>query len=92
MRVNGIGGGTLVVDTCGDFKNLTGVYYHPDAIANKLCFYDLTQQFKVEYLSKPANCYRIAGVTEGEPMIFRQVRKLYVCNVSKMSRPETALV
>ena len=50
VRVIGIGGGALVVDTCGDFYNLTGVYYHPDAIANILCFYDLTQQFKIEYL------------------------------------------
>jgi hypothetical protein len=56
LRVNGIGKGSLLCNEIGDFGEFkSSVYYHPEAGANIICFYDLAQQYRITYDNKVAN-------------------------------------
>jgi len=45
IEVFGIGG-SLTVDMMGDLPGFGPVYFHPEAVANILCFYDLANKNK----------------------------------------------
>jgi hypothetical protein len=47
IKIAGVGKAELVCDTVGSFLGIIDVYWHPDCVANLLCFHDLHEQYGV---------------------------------------------
>jgi hypothetical protein len=77
MRVAGIGGSMLATQI-GTFEGFGDVYYHPGSIANILCYHDIAQKFKVEYV-REENLFRVS-LPRGVVWDFKPKNKLYVFN------------
>ena len=71
-------GGSLRVTQCGDFGTIKGVYYHPAAVANVLCFADLVSRYAVKYDNSVGDYF---VVDTGKCVVrFLQIGKLYILN------------
>ena len=76
LRVNGIGKGSLVCNEVGDFGEFkSSVYYHPEAGANIICFYDLSEQYRITYDNQIANEFYVH--TGNGIATFKPYGKLY---------------
>jgi uncharacterized protein Yka (UPF0111/DUF47 family) len=85
MHVKGIGG-TLVTNQIGEFwfsGKKINVYYHPDSVANILCFYDLTKVYEVSFNSHE-NYFMVKGQTN-EVLEFKPKGKMYICDASHLA-------
>jgi hypothetical protein len=78
IRVSGVGKAELVVDHVGDFLGIGPVYWHPDAIANLLCFHDMNKKFGVKFHN---NCFSFKA--NGLQFDFPADGKFYICNMKK---------
>ena len=77
ITVVGIGG-SLRVTQCGDFGSIKGVYYHPEAVANVLCFADLVEKYSVKFDNSVGDYF---VVDTGKCIVrFLQIGKLYILN------------
>lgn len=85
--IHGIGG-ALVCDQVGDFGDFGEVYYHPEALANILCFHDLAKRYAVEFDAQK-NQFKY-HTPKGEA-VFKAKGKVYVYNPIREQR-EIALV
>ena len=91
MTVSGIGG-KITATFIGDVTIFGGriiAYYHPDSLANILCFFDLAKEFDVSF-NRMKNRFEV-GVDE-KVLFFEPKGKLYVCNASSAQMNSAALV
>ena len=86
MRVSGIGG-SIIATKIGDFSFIGPVFYHPDSIANILCFHDLQSKHDVEF-NKKSNCFNVNG-PDGQVWKFKPQGKLYVYDATKQCVKES---
>jgi hypothetical protein len=77
IRIKGVGG-HLIVDQVAEFGNFGLVYFHRDAPANILCFYDLTVKYDVKFNNEYSDAFIVT--TEKGTVKFEPVGKLYVYN------------
>jgi hypothetical protein len=87
IRVSGIGG-QIVVDKVGDMPGFGEVYFHPESIANILCFHDLASKYKVRYDSNEDYFEVIINI---KAIKFEVKGKLYIWN-AKVGESEIVLV
>jgi hypothetical protein len=81
VTVNGVGKGEIVTDMVGDFLCFGEVYYHPECIANILCFYDVNKSFGVKFKRGQFTVY-LPSISK--TLVFKPRSKLYVCDISKL--------
>lgn len=74
IKIAGIGG-VICVDKVGDFGDFGLVYYHPDSVANLLCFSDVAKKGHVVY-DNPNNQFVVT--INGRTVVFRSKHKLYI--------------
>ncbi len=72
-----------------DFRDFGPVYYHPDSVANILCFYDLCQRYSVIF-NNTLNQFEVT-TDDGSTLIFQPKGKLYVHRAVTL-KDATALV
>jgi hypothetical protein len=89
VKVTGIGG-SISTNTLGDYKDFGPVYYHPESVANILCFYDLNRRYGIHFDSI-ANQFN-AITPNGSAMVFSPKGKLYVYSDRGHTSEETVLV
>lgn len=78
MKVAGVGG-TLTVNTLGDFYPFGTVYYHPDSIGNILCFADVVDTHSVKFADDK---YMVTVKGLSRPLVFKRQYKLYVMDAT----------
>lgn len=88
LKVHGIGG-HLIATQVGDFGNFGQVYYHPEAVANILSFYELQRKYQIEYNNKIEDAFIVT--TDKAKIKFVQKKGLYVFNPTKELQSSTAL-
>ena len=77
ITVSGIAG-KFIVEQVGDLGKFGEVYYHPDALANILCFHDLARRYHVTYDSNVLDAFIVT--TDVRTLVFEPKGKLYVYN------------
>ena len=77
--------GALKVDMVGEFADFGEVYYHKDCLANILCFYDISQRYKVVYNNSKEDAYVVTRA-DGSVMKFTPINKLYRYNIEEAVR------
>lgn len=75
-------GGQITVSQVGDFGTFGKVYYHPDAVANILCFYDVAKAYKVWY-DDEEDLFMIQNKKSGKKIPFKNRNKLYIWNPTR---------
>jgi hypothetical protein len=76
-----------VVDTVGDFMGIAEVYWHPDCVANLLCFADMHKKYGVKFLN---NSFSFKA--KGNQLNFHIDGKFYICNMEKFFRKAEVLI
>lgn len=81
VKISGISG-AVVATQVGDLwlKNvfIGEAYYHPESIANILCWYDLVERFKQASFDFKNNCFRVVLTPTKKKLVFQAKHKLYV--------------
>lgn len=72
-------GGQITATQVGDFGTFGEVYYHPNAVANILCFSDVTQRYNTRYAADK-DMFVITNKINGKEIEFRSKNKLYAWN------------
>ena len=93
VRIDGIGG-HLVINEVGNLEDFGTVYYHPDALANVLCFADVEDLGSIVYSQEKSsfdvvianNHYHFRRVQSGN------ARKLYACDLRRHMRERIGTV
>lgn len=75
VYITGIFGQSIRVDTIGEYDWFGTVYYHPKAVGNILCFYDVVSRFKVSF-DDGQNFFKVKSGTN--TINFVPKNKLYV--------------
>lgn len=86
VEIAGVGG-TLTVDTVGDFYDFGEVYFHASCPANIVCFHDLARKFSVTYDSKREDAYVVTR-PDGTVFKFSPLNKLYAYDVRESEKRE----
>ena len=77
--IRGVGKGEIVAKLVGDFFGLGTVYFHPDCIANILCFFDMQRKFNVKF----ENNNFILKTNANDPvLVFKPYNKLYIADIN----------
>ncbi len=88
VKIVGVGG-QLTATQVGDFGTFGAVYYHPNAVANILCFSDVTKFYDTRY-DASKDVFVIVNKKNGKEIEFGCKNKLYVWNPS--SRIEESIL
>ena len=75
IKIAGVGG-SIDVDLVGTFADFGEVYYHPECLANILCFADLAKQYKVSYDSAIEDAFVVTR-KDGSEFRFVPKNKMY---------------
>jgi hypothetical protein len=81
VRIAEVGKAELVVDIVGDFMGIAEVYWHPDCVANLLCFADMHKKYGVKFSN---NSFSFKA--KGNQFNFHIDGKFYICNMEKFFR------
>lgn len=86
IEIAGVGG-TLTVDTVGDFYDFGEVYFHASCPANIVCFHDLARKFAVRYDSEQEDAYVVTR-RDGTKFKFTSFNKLYAYDLRESEKRE----
>ena len=81
VQISGIGNGSIATNLIGDFNSFRGAYYHPEAIANILCFFDINKKYGIQFNGVS---FLVKFPEFSHPLEFKTSNKLYICDHNNM--------